>query len=140
MAQQPPVPEANKSPYPIEEPPHHIGDVYFDDAQDDDDRAQQDGFSLSGLLDDFGLDTRTAIGIGAAVGLGALAGISALLFSSRRGRSKSAPRAASRRSSSTSSARSASTRKPRSTKAASAKSSTKPAARKRGASRSTAKA
>jgi hypothetical protein len=131
MAQQPPVPEANQSPYPIAESPHHIGEAYFDDTRADDDPTQQDGFSLSGLLDDFGLDTRTAIGIGAAVGLGAIAGISALLFSSRRGRSKSTRRAPASRSSSA--------RKPRTAKAASTKSATT-ATRKRGASRSTAKA
>lgn len=140
MAQQPPVPEGNKSPYPIEEPPHHRADAYFDDTEDAEGDDRQDGFSLSSLLDDFGLDTRTALGIGAAVGLGAIAGISALLFSSRRRGGQSTRRSTSRGSGSASSARSSSPRKARATKAASNNSAGKSPARKRGSGRGATKA
>lgn len=84
MTQLPPVPTGNTSPFPIEEPPHRPPvDGHFDDAHED---GAEDRFSLTGLLDDIGIDARTAIGIGAAVGIGALAGISALLFSAGRRR------------------------------------------------------
>ena len=81
MSHQPPIPEASQSPYPIKEPPHHP----VADAGDDGRKAGDDeGGSLETFadrLDDIGLDTKAAIGIGAAVGLGAIAGIAALLFS-----------------------------------------------------------
>lgn len=50
MPQQPPVPEANQPPYPIEESPHHRGDAYFDDTKDDDRGERADGFSLPDLF------------------------------------------------------------------------------------------
>ena len=79
MNQHPPVPETSPSPFPLSEPPRH----FIDEQSNADAQGDGNGFSLGGLLDEIGIDTRTAIGIGAAIGVGAIAGISALLFSSR---------------------------------------------------------
>lgn len=111
MTYQPPIPEASQSPYPIEEPPHSPAIDAF--GLDRDDEAES--FSFAGFLDGIGLDTRTAIGIGAAVGLGAIAGISALFLSSRgkSGRTGSTRSAAKRAAPS----RAKTARKPRTAKA-----------------------
>jgi len=128
MTQQPPIPAASQSPYPIDEPPHvseALGHRSSDPDIDGYDAAGKDeGFSLTGLLDDYGIDARTAIGIGAAVGIGAIAGISALFFSGRgKRRNAKAARASGTRKAPS---RTATARKPRTTKAR----TTKAAARK----------
>lgn len=130
MTQQPPIPAASQSPYPIEEQPHrHISEAigYNGDGPEAvayESRGKDESFSITELLDDYGIDARTAIGIGAAVGLGAIAGISALLFSRRSKRGATKP------------ARAAAVRKPRTTKARAAR---KPAP-KRATARAAAKA
>jgi hypothetical protein len=135
MTQQPPIPTANQSPYPIDEPPH-VAEALGYQASDPelegyDAGDKGEGFSLTGLLDDYGIDARTAIGIGAAVGIGAIAGISALFFSGRGKRSgaKTARASGTRKAP----ARTAAARKPRTTKAR----TTKTAAARKPASKTT---
>jgi hypothetical protein len=141
MTQQPPIPAANQSPYPIDEPPHVAEALGYQasdlelEGYDAGDKGE--GFSLTGLLDDYGIDARTAIGIGAAVGIGAIAGISALFFSGRGKRSgaKTVRASGTRKAP----ARTAATRKPRTAKPRTTKPrTTKTAAARKPASKTTA--
>ena len=132
MSHKPPIPEASQSPYPIMEPPHHPQAMA---ASPEKGPAEDDGAEKSplvALLDDIGIDTRTAFGISAALGIGAIAGISALVISAlgKRGDGKTAP-AAKRKTAATTPA----ARRPRETKTA----ATKKTAAKRPAASNAAK-
>jgi len=125
MTQKPPVPEASQSPYPVAEPPHFASSARYESDAEADGDADGGGFSLSRLfedfrvrdlsLDDLGIDTRTAIGIGAAIGVGALAGVAALLYTRNR---RAAPAAAKRKPAAKAKAKSS---KPRTARSSSAK-------------------
>ena len=129
MSHKPPIPEASQSPYPIKEPPHHPQVTAASEDASPAQDADGEKSPLAALLDDIGIDTRTAIGIGAAVGIGAIAGISALVISAlgKRSDEKTAPPTKGKAAASTPAAR-----KPRATKAATAK---RPAAKRPAASK-----
>ena len=141
MSHQPPIPQASQSPYPIKEAPHHPVAETSDEGGTGAETAEASSLdSFAERLDDIGLDTKAAIGIGAVVGVGAIAAVAALLFSAfgkrdqetaSRGAAKktAAPRARSTRK--------AATAKPAAAKAAS-KSAPKAAARKPAAKADTA--
>lgn len=91
MTQQPPVPEANQSPFPIEEAPHEEIALPPVAEAEDDNRADPHLPSLG---------TSAILGIG-AVAVGAVATAATLLFARRgkpakgRSRSKARPKAKS---------------------------------------------
>lgn len=92
MSHSPPVPEANQSPYPLQEPPHphhDRGDAQQPVAVDDD--GDEEG-TLADRLRSLPLATiGAAVGIGAALVGGALLGL-------RRGWSKPRGRGKAKRS------------------------------------------
>lgn len=92
MTHTPPVPEANQSPYPIEEAPHQHADLPPVQAtsEADPESLKQRAEALVEKVGDFGAENRTIAGIGAAIALGAIATVTAILFT-RRTPAKPAP-------------------------------------------------
>lgn len=89
MSHQPPVPQGNQSPYPIQEPPHtHTQAVEPDTAPE---RSPADG-QLANLFDDLPeLSGRTIVAVGGAIAIGVVATIGALWLarrSPRKGKGK----------------------------------------------------
>lgn len=84
MSHQPPVPEANQSPYPLQEPPHlHAQTASEADDEGAADRSPANGH-LADLLEDLPeLSGRTIVAVGGAIALGVAATVGALLFARR---------------------------------------------------------
>ncbi len=77
MSHQPPIPEAARSPYPLQPPPiaHREDDERAADDSANEDDAEQRSWG------DRARDNK--VGIGAAVGIGSAALVAALLFTRR---------------------------------------------------------
>lgn len=90
MSHEPPIPEAARSPYPLQQPPITVQD---ESAQTDGQSADGDGApdgaseqSWTGRArDTFDRATESKVALGAAVGIGSAALLAALLFSRRGG-------------------------------------------------------
>ncbi|MDF0489642.1 DUF3606 domain-containing protein [Sphingomonas sp. H39-1-10] len=82
MSHQPPVPEANTSPYPLQPPPLAALKATTPRGAS----PADEGSAASG-----GLST-TVLGIGAALGVGAVAAIGGVVFARRRAATKSSAR------------------------------------------------
>lgn len=89
MSHEPPVPEHNRSPYPIAEPPHQPRDHAAHHPGDDDEGSELSlADRASAFLQDIpSLSGRTVIGVGGAIALGVAATVGALLFAQRKPRS-----------------------------------------------------
>lgn len=89
MSHEPPVPEHNRSPYPIAEPPHQPRDhAAIHPGDEDEDSGSSLADRASAFLHDVpSLSGRTVIGIGGAIALGVAATVGALLFAQRKPRS-----------------------------------------------------
>jgi len=85
MSHTPPVPDANQSPFPIEEAPHPEPALPPLAAANDSepaslkDRARE----LIDQVPNVDVDSRTLVGIGAAIALGAAATVAAVFFTRR---------------------------------------------------------
>lgn len=88
MSHEPPVPEHNRSPYPMAEPPHQPRDHAVNHPGEDEDSELSLADRASAFLQDIpSLSGRTVIGVGGAIALGVAATVGALLFAQRKPRS-----------------------------------------------------
>lgn len=93
MSHEPPIPEAARSPYPLQPPP--LPDNGSDAAAGGDARSAQDGAAEASAEDQswtgrareaFGQAKESKVAIGAAIGIGSAALLAALLYARRGSR------------------------------------------------------
>ncbi|MES2986594.1 MAG: hypothetical protein V4808_01685 [Pseudomonadota bacterium] len=85
MTHEPPVPDANKSPYPIDELPHPQVDLppVAEASGTETTSLKQRAEEVIETVSDLATENRSIASIGAAIALGAVATVAAILFARR---------------------------------------------------------